>query len=103
MKYVLPSFEVRLDISKDLRKMFHKGFIHKLKQNGIGGPLLKMLTYFLKLRKQRAAVNGQRSSWSDVLAGVLRGSILGPLWFLVYINDLSDSLQCNPKANQQMK
>ena len=78
-------------------KVWHKGLIHKLKQNGIGGPLLKILTDFLKSRKQRVVLNGQHSSWSDVLAGVPQGSILGPLLFLIYINDLSDGLQCNPK------
>ena len=58
---------------------------------------MKTLTDFLKLRKQRIVLNGQHSSWSDVLAGVPQGSILGPLLFLIYINDLSDGLQCNPK------
>ena len=93
-------YEVRgvfLDISKAFDKVWHKGLIHKLKQNGIGGPLLKLLTDFLKSRKQRVVLNGQHSSWSDVLAGVPQGSILGPLLFLIYINDLSDGLQCNPK------
>ena len=93
-------YEVRgvfLDISKAFDKVWHKGLIHKLKQNGIGGPLLKILTDFLKSRKQRVVLNGQHSSWSDVLAGVPQGSILGPLLFLIYINDLSDGLQCNPK------
>ena len=88
---------VFLDISKAFDNVWHKGLIHKLKQNGIGGPLLKLLTDFLKSRKQRAVLNGQHSSWSDVLAGVPQGSILGPLLFLIYINDLSDGLQCNPK------
>ena len=59
--------------------------------------LLKILTDFLKLRKQRVVLNGQNSSWSDVLAGVSQGSILGPLLFLIYVNDLSDGLQCNSK------
>ena len=93
-------YEVRgvfLDNSKAFDKVWHKGLIHKLKQNGIGGPLLKILTDFLKSRKQRVVLNGQHSSWSDVLAGVPQGSILGPLLFLIYINDLSDGLQCNPK------
>ena len=86
-----------LDISKTFDKVWHKGLIHKLKKNGIGGPLLKILTDFLKLQKQRVVLNGQYSSWSDVLAGVPQGLILGPLLFLIYINDLSDGLQCNPK------
>ena len=93
-------YEVRgvfLDISKAFGKVWHKGFIHKLEQNGIGGPPLEILTDFLKSWKQRVVLNGQHSSWSDVLAGVPQGSILGPLLFLIYINDLSDGLQCNPK------
>ena len=55
-------YEVRgvfLDISKAFDKVWHKGLIHKLKQNGIGGPLLKILTDFLKSRKQRVVLNGQ--------------------------------------------
>ena len=86
-----------LDISKVFDKIWHKGLIHQLKQNGIGGLLLKILTDFLKSRKQRVVLNGQHSSCSDVLAGVPQGSILGPLLFLTDINDLSDGLQCNPK------
>ena len=80
-------YEVRsvfLYISKAFDKVWHKGLIHKLEQNGIGGPLLKIVT-------------GQHSSWSDVLADVPQGSILGPLLFCICINYLSDDLHCNPK------
>ena len=75
-----------LDISKAFDKVWHKGLIQKLKQNGIGGSLLKILTDFLKSRKQRAVLNGQNSSWSDVLAGVPQGSILGPLFYFLFIS-----------------
>ena len=93
-------YEVRgvfLDISKVFGKVWHKGLLYKLEQNGIKGLLLNILKDFLKSRKQRVVLNGQHSSWSDVLAGVPQGSILSPLLFLIYITDLSDGLNCNPK------
>ena len=52
---------------------------------------------FLKDRKQRVVLNGQNSTWVNVEAGVPQGSILGPLLFLIYINDLSENLVSNPK------
>ena len=53
-------------------------------QNGISGNLLDILSDFLRDRKQRFVLNGQRSTWKNVNAGVLQGSILGPL-FLKFI------------------
>ena len=52
---------------------------------------------FLSNRKQRVTLNGQSFSWSNVNAGVPEGSIQSPLHFLIYINDLSDSLSSNVK------
>ena len=75
----------------------HQGLLYKLKQNGISGNLLETLTDFLKDRKQRVALNGQNSSWEIIEAGVRQGSIVGPLLFLIYINDLPDNLSTNVK------
>ena len=77
--------------------VWHKGIIFKLKQNGISGKLLSVLSDFLKDRKSRVILNGQVSSWTDVNAGVPQGSILGPLLFLVYINEIADGLPSNAK------
>ena len=77
--------------------MWHDGLIFKLQENGISGKLLLLLKDFLKSRKQRVVLNGQHASWRDVNARVPQGSILRPLLFLVYINDLSNGLKSNPK------
>ena len=58
---------------------------------------MALLTDFLSNRKQRVVLNDQHSSWTDIKAGVLQGSILGPLLFLVYIKDLTENVNSNPK------
>ena len=88
---------VYLDISKAFDRVWRGGLIHKLKRCGVSGKLLSLLESFLMDRKQRTVLNGQCSSWGDISAGVPQGSILGPLFFLVYINDLTENLKCNVK------
>ena len=90
-----PSLEVRgnfLDISKAFDKVWHEGLLYKLESLGISRKLLNLFRSFLNDRHQRVVLNGQLSDWAPILAGVLQGSILGPLFFLIYINDLPDNL-----------
>ena len=95
-----PPLEVRsvfLDISKAFDKVWHEGLIYKIKSMGVSGQLLNLLENYLTNRHQRVLLNGQNSAWAPVLAGVPQGSILAPLLFLIYINDLPNGLKANAK------
>ena len=59
--------------------------------------MLNLIESFLNERYQRVVLNGQHSEWEEIKAGVPQGSILGPLLFLIYINDLSDNLESDVK------
>ena len=76
--------EVRVvfcDISKAFDRVWHKGLIHKLKQSGISGNLLKWFQNYLYGREQRVVINGSNSNWLPIRAGVPQGSIPVPLLF----------------------
>jgi hypothetical protein len=77
-----------LDISKAFDRVWHQALIHKLERMGVTGELLKWISDYLENRKQRVVINGVHSEWLAILAGVPQGSILGPLLFLVYVNDI---------------
>ena len=67
-----------MDISKAFDRVWHEGLLFKLKSYGITDNLLSLIKFFLSDRLQRFVLNGQASSWKEVLAGVPQGSFISP-------------------------
>ena len=88
----LSSRVVLLDISEAFDRIVHTCLLFKLKQLGIVGSLLNLITSYLKNRSQVVHSNGSTSEICYTNCGGPQGSVLGPLLFFIYINDISDNI-----------
>ena len=84
---------VKIDFSAAFDRVNHQGIIYKLSSVGIGCSVLSVLTQFLSNRSHCVLLDGCRSKQVNVVSGVPKGSVLGPLLFLLYTSDLFSILE----------
>ena len=82
-----------LDVMGAFETVWHKGLIAKLNQQKVTGKCLDLFKSYLDNRKQVVVVDGEKSKILPVTAGIPQGSKLGPLLFIIYINDIENNLE----------
>ena len=88
---------VYLDFRKAFDTVPHRSLVYKLKHLGVRGHVLAWIESFLRGRRQRVVLRNGFSTWKEVTSGVPQGSILGPLLFLFYVNDIPDIVSSTAK------
>ena len=88
---------ILLDFQKAFDKVPKQRLLQKLSAYGIRGKVLEWIADFLSDRKMQIMVRSEYSEWFDVISGVLQGSVLGPILFLIYVNDILETVNSNVK------
>ena len=84
----IPVDVVYLDLQKAFDTVPHNRLMKKVQAHGIEGPILRWITEWLKNRKQRVVLDGVESEWKNVTSSVVQGSVLGPICFTIFMNDM---------------
>ena len=90
------AFAIYLDYSKAFDRVPHSILLKKLRSLGLGGSLLKLIASYLQNRVQQVKIENCQSEECPITSGVPQGSVVGPLFFITFINDLPENCECVP-------